>query len=139
MAEKQEWTVTRQYPYYYNSGSEEKSYVVEIAMGGIDYSGSDALSKKYDGEFRTFNSLVEAVETAIRIRDQWRKDSPNLNIEIGTGATGGGMFEIEPTDMDDDELRTWAQERDDKYGTGEEEDESGEWWDEGEWEEEEAE
>jgi hypothetical protein len=143
----QEWTVTRQFPYFYNSGNESETYVVEISMGDFNYTGPGMQTRKYQGEGDTFSSLLEAVDVAIRIRDQWKADNPDLDIEIGVGSTGGGMVEIGPTDMDDDELRDYAMKRDDDeraahddedewYEEDDDDDESGEWWDEGEWEEE---
>ena len=94
------WTVTRQ-AYYYSG-----EYIVEIASGGIDYSGSDALAKQYPGEFETFNDPREAVETAIRICNLWRKDKPERFPRIGHGSTGGMGMEIEATTYK--EARQWA-------------------------------
>jgi hypothetical protein len=88
------FVVTRQKPYYQGG-----QLIVEVASGGMDYAGSDALTKKYDGEFREFADPREAVETAVEIVKQWRKDSGlpanSRKILIGTGSTGGGMCEIE--------------------------------------------
>lgn len=64
------WYVSRQ-SYYYSGEN-----VVEIAEGGLDYSGSDMLVAQYRklGEGDTFNDPREAVTAAIAICRQWRKD-----------------------------------------------------------------
>lgn len=82
------WMVTRQC--YYYSGEN----VVEVSYGGRDYCGSDALSAKYDGEFEAFDDLREAVEVAIEICRQWRKDGQK-DARIGVGCTMGMGLEIE--------------------------------------------
>lgn len=63
--------------------------VVEISSGGIDYCNPDALGPKYSGELAEYESALEAVETAITVSQAWQADSPNEDITIGMGATGG--------------------------------------------------
>ncbi|HSW45462.1 MAG TPA: hypothetical protein VLM89_07820 [Phycisphaerae bacterium] len=85
--------------------------VVEISVGGLDYTNPDALCGKYPGEFREFVSPVEAVEAAIGIARAWRKDAPALDIQIAAGCTMGMTmpFAGEPlTDETFDGLRQWA-------------------------------
>ena len=69
MAKNTGYVVTRQN--YYYSGLK----VVEIASGGIDGSGPDALCQKYAGEFTVYADPREAAQTAIEIARQWRKDA----------------------------------------------------------------
>lgn len=56
---------------YYYTGEE----AVEVAIGGADYSSPNALGGAFDGELTTFDSVVEAVEAAIAIRENWEKRS----------------------------------------------------------------
>ena len=78
----EKWTVTRQV--YWDSGA----HVVEIAGGGIDYCNPDALCAKYPGEFDEYNDPREAVEVAIDICRQWRKDGEK-SAYLTLGCTGG--------------------------------------------------
>jgi hypothetical protein len=83
------YTVTRQ-----SQWSNDGEYVVEISMGGIDYTNPDALVAKYPGEFETFTTgLLPAVEAAIEIAEAWKADEAKRKeprkIFIGVGATGG--------------------------------------------------
>lgn len=77
------WCVTRQHQW------PDGDFVVEISSGGIDYTNPGALCKKYSGEFEEFNNPQEAVEAGIRIAQQWKKDSPDKDILIGSGCTAG--------------------------------------------------
>lgn len=94
------YTVTRQL--YYYSGEA----IVEIASGGIDYSGSDALSPKYPGEMQEYSDPREAVEVAIRICNLWRKEKPTKYPRVGHGSTLGMGLEIEASTYKD--ARAWA-------------------------------
>jgi hypothetical protein len=123
------WTVSRQRPYYLNLGSDKVVNIVEISQGDINYTGSDALVAVYDEEMCTFNSLVYAVEVAIRIRDQWNNDS-NANAEIGIDNTLGMGLEIGPTAMNDDELKEYAVKWDNENLEEDEDWEDDEWYDE---------
>ncbi len=115
------WTVTRQVPWYQNQASGEggeRIQLVEIAQGDYDHSGSDALVEDYKslGEGESFALAVDAVKAAIAIRDAWLLARPHAKHKpmIGYGNTHGGMFEIEPTEKTDEELRAWAAEIDEK-------------------------
>ena len=87
---KNVWYVSRQH--YYYSGE----YVVEIAFGGIDYSGADMLANGYNEEGEYVDPR-EAVEAAIAIRKQWKRDQPKPKLKIGIamGSTGGMGLELE--------------------------------------------
>jgi hypothetical protein len=69
--------------------------VVEVSAGGLDYCNPDALAAKYAGEFQEFADPRAAVETAIEIVRQWRKDSGE-RIAIGCGATHGMTLPFSP-------------------------------------------
>lgn len=85
------FVVTRQH--YYYSGRR----LVEVAQGGRDYSGSDALSARYEGEFEEFDDPREAVSVAIAIQNAWRKDSKSGNrIGLTVCNTMGMGLEGEP-------------------------------------------
>lgn len=75
------WYVSRQM--YWPDGDK----VVEIAFGGREYANPDKLSDN-----RTFRRLGsgseyedprEAVKAAIRVRDEWAKDTEGVRIETG--------------------------------------------------------
>jgi len=68
--------------------------MVEVSVGGMDYTNPDALSPKYPGEMEEYDSPVEAVQVAIRICEQWRDDEPEA--EIGVGSTLGMTMPFEP-------------------------------------------
>ena len=84
------YTVTRQHQW------PDGEYVVEVSAGGIDYCNPDALTAKYAGEFQEFSDPREAVETAIGIVKEWRKDAPGKRISIGVGATMGFTIPFSP-------------------------------------------
>jgi hypothetical protein len=94
---------------YYYSGER----VVEVELNGLDYSGADMLSVGYKnlGEGKEYDDPREAIKAAVAIRDAWRKDEPDEEINIALGSTGGMGMEIEPTEKTDDELKEWAEER----------------------------
>jgi hypothetical protein len=79
--------------------------VVEVSIGGIDYTNPDALMAKYEGEFVEFDDPREAVEAAIRICRKWRKDG-RKDAKMGFGSTGG--FTIPFEDCTFKEAREWA-------------------------------
>jgi len=83
------WFVSRQ-EYYY-----QQIKVVEIAYPSIDYSSPDMLITKYVGEGESYNNPIEALNVAISIMEQWRKDS-NEEIGITYGSFNG--FEGETYD-----------------------------------------
>lgn len=87
--------VSRQQPYYASMEAGEAVWQVEIAQGGLDYSGADALTCKYPklGEGKEFIGMVAAVEAAIAIAKQWSKDSKK-NILIACGNTQGIFTEL---------------------------------------------
>jgi hypothetical protein len=58
-------------------------YVVEVAIGGLEYANPDALVPKYPGEAEEYKDPRKAVEVAIRICKQWRKDGCNAKLAIG--------------------------------------------------------
>jgi ferredoxin len=91
--------------------------IVEITQGGIDYTNPDALCQKYSGEFEEFLSLEEATETAIEIAQQWKKDSPSLEITIACGATSGYTAHFDELPLTDEtfyQLRLNAKDFDEK-------------------------
>jgi hypothetical protein len=69
--------------------------VVEVSIGGIDYTNPDALSAKYSGEFEEYKNPREAVSTAIEIARQWRKDS-GKRIAVAVGNTHGMTIPFSP-------------------------------------------
>ena len=79
--------------------------MVEVSVGGMDYTNPDALSPKYPGEMEEYDSPVEAVQVAIRICEQWRDDEPEA--EIGVGSTLGMTMPFEP--ITSDEAIAWAE------------------------------
>jgi len=87
----------------------EGNLMVEIAIGGIDHSSPDMLVEEFAslGEGYEFTSPIEAVESAIQIKEAWQKIKPNEEITIGYGHTMGGMFSIEPSTIE--ECQTWAE------------------------------
>jgi hypothetical protein len=88
------WTVTRQIQY------PDGDYTVEISKGSYDYVNPGALVEKYEGEGKTYNSAVEAVEVAIKIQTQWQKDCPDEEIIIGMGNTTGMTVHFGSCDPD---------------------------------------
>lgn len=97
-------TVTRQINTF------EGTNVVEISAGGIDYTNPGALSKKYPGEFETFDDPRDAVETAIKIAKAWQNDTED-KVFIDHGATGGMTMFFDGQELTDTtftELREWA-------------------------------
>ena len=82
--------------------------VVEVSVGGIDYTNPDALVARYPGEFETFDGPREAVETAIAICRAWRKDGEPA-ARVGVGATGGMTMPFETCSFK--AARKWARER----------------------------
>jgi hypothetical protein len=93
------YTVTRQCQW------PEGAAVVEISVGGIDYTNPDALVATYPGEFETYDAPHEAVEAAIAICRAWRKDSaPKARVAIG--ATLGMTMPFEPCSFA--AARLWA-------------------------------
>ena len=83
--------VSRQRPYYQDGQAQ-----VEIAQGGLDYSGADMLCLKYRklGEGEEFIGMSEAVEAAIRIAEQWSADDGE-QVFIASGCTHGMFTELE--------------------------------------------
>jgi len=69
--------------------------VVEVNSGGKDYCNPDAVSAKYPGEFREYESAVEAVNVAKAIAERWQEDCGE-EIEIGVGCTMGGTLPFNP-------------------------------------------
>jgi len=98
--EKQKYAVTRQM--YWPDGER----VVEVAIGGIDYTNPDALCEEYEGEFEEFIDPREAVAVAEDICRKWRKDS-HKRISVAVGYTGGFTMPFEPITFKDAEQ--WAQ------------------------------
>ena len=83
------FTITRQRQW--PDGTE----MVEVSLGGIDYCNPDALGAKYHGEFKEFKDPRQAVQTAIEICRQWRKDAGKKSISLGIGATYGNTSPFE--------------------------------------------
>lgn len=104
---RNEYYVSRQVYYY------SREQVVEVAVGGLDYAGSDMLVSKYAGEGCEYSDPREAVEAACRIAREWRADAgdvrPPFEIHVAFGYTGGCGMELEPSTFA--EARAWAQAR----------------------------
>ncbi len=96
MPERHEWYVSRQHQYYGGA------YVVEVAFGGLDYSGSDMLVAQYPQEGETFTDPREALKAAREIRKLWQNDKSATFIGISFGATGGIFTQIEAAEDEDD-------------------------------------
>lgn len=99
------FTVTRQNQW------PDGDLVVEISEGGLDYCNPGALSERYPGEFEQFEDPREAVETAIKIGEAWKKDKPDEEIGIAHGSTGGMTMPFSGEELSEDvfsELREWA-------------------------------
>jgi hypothetical protein len=102
------WYVNRQH--YWPDGE----FVVEMAYGGIEYSNPDMLA---DPD-RTYRKLGcdqeyadprEALATAIKVRDEWKKhldDGEDVRIEHGFTAGMTIPFCSYPSDK---ELKEWAE------------------------------
>lgn len=106
-----EFTVTRQLRW------PDGLHIVEISQGGLDWSGSDCLCRKYAGEQETFVGMVEAVETAIEVAKQWQTDKPNEEIFISCGNTHGMGLSFEEQPLTEEvfaALRQEAKEFDEK-------------------------
>jgi hypothetical protein len=101
-------TVTRQ------SQWPEGTYVVEVSGGGIDYTNPGALSKKYKGEFEEFADPREAVETAIRIAQQWQADC-DRKVFIGTGSTGGMTMPFDPEPLNEETFAALRERAEEEY------------------------
>ena len=93
------FTVTRQRQF------PDGENVVEVSAGGLDYTNPDALGAKYAGEFEEFADPREAVETAIQIVRDWRKDSRS-RVSIGVGCTLGMTLPFSPDTFA--HARAWA-------------------------------
>lgn len=100
------WYVSRQV--YYGVDPEDQN-VVEIAYGGLDYSGADALVSKYHGEGEEYADPREAVKAAMYVALMWRADAPHKTISVAQGCTLGFTLPFEPQDTK--ELMEWAEER----------------------------
>jgi len=81
-------------------------FMIEISTGGRDYANPDMLVEKYADEGREFCDPREAVKTAFKIRDAWRRDEPDAEIGIGYGCTCGMTMPFDPST--DEELTAWA-------------------------------
>ena len=90
---------------YYYSGQ----LAVEIAAGGIEYSGCDMLAGDWDGEGH-YDDPRQAATAALELLADWRKRQPEADIRL---AFGHNLDLIEGSaDATDDgqELLAWAQE-----------------------------
>lgn len=94
------WFITRQS--YWPEGTK----VVEIALGGRDYSNPDALCKKYEGEFEEFDDPREAARVAIGICKAWRRDGAK-SAKVAVGFTAGFTMPFEPSTFKD--ILTWGE------------------------------
>lgn len=84
----------------------EGAPVVEVSVGGSDYTNPDALVQKYRDEFETFADPREAVATAIQICRAWRRDGER-RAKVAHGATGGMTLPFDPCTFTD--LLAWAE------------------------------
>ena len=74
------------------------AHVVEIAYPGWDYVGSDMLATYYTDEGE-YSDPREALEAAIKVRDQLQADHPDEEVGIAFGHFD--LVEGEPQDLDD--------------------------------------
>ena len=93
------YTVTRQIQW------PEGAPMVEVSVGGLDYTNPDALSPKYPGEFETFDDPEEAAQAALNILALWHADG-QPEAQMAYGATGGMTMPFDP--CTEEELREWA-------------------------------
>jgi hypothetical protein len=84
------FTVTRQRQF------PDGENVVEVSAGSFDYVNPDCLVAKYAGEFEEYKDPREAVEVAIQIVQDWRKDAKGKRISIGVGCTMGMTMPFSP-------------------------------------------
>ncbi len=107
--------------------------MVEVSEGGIDFTNPDALVEKYEGEFKEFESPVEAVKVAIKICRAWRKDGER-RARVGVGATGGMTIPFEAGSFS--EVRKWSEKVNEKLekcpACGSVVEDLKEWWQAGE-------
>lgn len=100
------WFVSRQC--YWGVGPEDCS-VVEIAVGGLDYTNPDMLVDRWAklGEGQEYTDPREALKAAKLIRDAWKTAESDDMVHIEVGATGGYTmpFAEHPTD---EQLDQWA-------------------------------
>jgi hypothetical protein len=85
----------------------EDQNVVEIAHGGLDYANPDMLVSKYEGEGQEYEDPREALTAALAIAEAWKKDQPEIIINIAHGFTGGNTMPFEPDKVED--LKAWAE------------------------------
>jgi len=69
--------------------------VVEVAIGGLDYTNPDALTPKYEGEMKEYRDPRKAVEVAISICKEWRKEVGKRIIKVAIGDTCGCTMPFE--------------------------------------------
>lgn len=93
------WFVSRQAQYYH-----EGRKVVEIEKNGLDHAGPGMYTPAYSDEEGQEYDPRTAVDVAIRLRDAWKKDDPEV-AGITLGSTFGGSFEPELFEGTDEELR----------------------------------
>ena len=85
------WFVSRQ---RYLDGEHRR--IVEIALGGRDYSNPDMLVPQFHDEGREYEDPREAVKAAISVCEQWRKARPADDPHVAHGATAGFTMYFEP-------------------------------------------
>lgn len=103
--------VSRQHYWGVSDDDGETPYMVEIAIGGGDYSNPDMLGTQYPllGEGQEFYNPVEAASAAIRVYQAWKSDHPELPIGIDYGFTGGMTMPFEGSN--EAQVMEWAQKR----------------------------
>ena len=94
--------VSRQHYYY------QDEYFVEIAYPSIDYSSPDMLICKYSGEGESYTDPREAVQVAIKIRDQWKEDLKGEDKDREISISYGSFDGCEGEESTDEELKAWA-------------------------------
>lgn len=81
-------------------------HVVEVAVGGQDYANPNMIAERWSrlGEGNEFEDPREAIEAAIQIRNEWKKNPPlgdedgkPVRIEVVFGSTGGNTIPFEVT------------------------------------------
>lgn len=98
--------VSRQMPWGIDL-EEDEQYVVEVNVGGIEYSNPDMLVAKYAGEAEEYEDPREAIAAAFEIAEAWQKDWPGIVVSVGAGNTHGMTMPFEPEERA--ALEAWAE------------------------------
>lgn len=79
----------------------EGEYIVEVTIGGFDWTNPGFIDLPFPGAGETFMSAVEAMDTATSVAKAWaaaeslKPEEDRAEIHIDYGNTGGGMWSLE--------------------------------------------